>query len=401
MGAADPVGWGPSFMERLSDADRQLLQQSLTHKVYPPGGLVFAEGHASNTLAVVWQGQVAVVKEEDDTFTLLAYRGPGEIVGEMGAMTGRPRSATVIATRETELLVAEGQEFRRLIQEHPSISEAILDVLTARLQAADEARSELSCEDNLLGQRLERAAEEMDAMNQLARLRQEAFDLIVHDMRNPLAVLQTSLQMLRIALGVKLSGDMEDYLSLAQNSTSKVLGMVETLLESARQEAAGVDLTLEPFNLEELLRSEIHKAQPAARELNQKLEIKIKTSLPPLSADKALLQRVVTNLLDNAIAYTPRDGHITIEVKASNDEMRVSVVDTGPGVPRAYREKIFQRFVKVPEIKGHRRGFGLGLYFCQRVIKAHGGRIWVEDGYDGVGSRFTFALPLSREKENT
>jgi signal transduction histidine kinase len=383
-------------MERLGNSERELLEEQMERREYSAGAVVFVEGEPGASLAIVWRGRLAILKEEQEgTYALLAYRGPGEIVGEMGAMTGRPRSATVVAVEDAELLVADGQEFRTLVQDHPGITESVLDVLTDRLQAADEARSELVHQEEALGQQLERASTEANRLTDLLRLRQETVDIIVHDLRNPLGIVETCLQMLRITVGDELPDDAKEFLTLAEKSNSRVLAMVESLLESSRQEKMGITLDARELDLGKLLREGMENARPTARKYDQRLELALPEELPPLIGDEGLLTRVLTNILDNALAYTPRGGRVTVEAEVIGDEVWVSVVDTGPGVPMEHREAIFQRFVKVPGAKGHRQGFGLGLYFCRHVIEAHEGRIWVEDGPKGTGSRFTFTLPIT------
>jgi signal transduction histidine kinase len=109
---------------------------------------------------------------------------------------------------------------------------------------------------------------------------------------------------------------------------------------------------------------------------------------------------VLTNLLDNAMKFTPRDGRVAIEVTAVNQEMQVAVSDSGSGIPPADRQRIFERFAQIQRTGMRRvRGFGLGLAFCRLVISAHGGQIWVEPGEGGVGSRFVFTLPQTLNNE--
>jgi signal transduction histidine kinase len=119
--------------------------------------------------------------------------------------------------------------------------------------------------------------------------------------------------------------------------------------------------------------------------------------LPPVWIDDEKIQRVLINLLDNALRHTPQDGQITVEAAhhAKEKMVTVRVVDTGPGIPAEARDRIFDKFVQLdPQrvLRGH-KGTGLGLTFCRLVIEAHGGRIWVEDGAGG-GAAFCFTLPV-------
>jgi signal transduction histidine kinase len=113
-------------------------------------------------------------------------------------------------------------------------------------------------------------------------------------------------------------------------------------------------------------------------------------------ADREKIERVLVNLLDNALKYTPENGRIWVQTGQKADRMWVSISDTGPGIPAEDRERIFERFTQGTGDKLKRRGFGLGLAYCRLAVEAHGGRIWIQDGPDGIGSRFTFTLPLEQ-----
>ena len=122
-------------------------------------------------------------------------------------------------------------------------------------------------------------------------------------------------------------------------------------------------------------------------------------TLPGVMADQNLLDRVLTNLIDNVVKHTPMGGLITVAAEALDREMVVSVTDTGIGIPPKERERIFEHFTQTAGEKRQRRGFGLGLTFCRLTVLAHGGRIWVESGKCGKGSRSVFTLRLSSVSE--
>jgi signal transduction histidine kinase len=120
--------------------------------------------------------------------------------------------------------------------------------------------------------------------------------------------------------------------------------------------------------------------------------------LPPITVDEEKIERVLANLIGNAIKYTPGEGKITVTAEAQDDHIQVNVTDTGPGISPEDRKRIFERFAQV-EGSSSRQGFGLGLSFCRLAVEAHGGQIWVESGDDEIGSRFSFTLPLEKPPE--
>lgn len=384
----------PSFLKWLNEEERTLLTTQFPVRTYPEGNIVCREHELDETLYIVQQGRVAVLKEKGDaTFLLLAYRGVGETVGEMAIVAHRPRSAWVVTVEDSELIEITGQDFREIMHSHPTITMAILNVLSNRLNAADEARANAAQESIVLARKAEALTTETEHLHTLTELRQDTVDMIVHDLRNPLTIVKTSLSLLETALiQHNLESEME-IMRLAQRSTDRLLDMASSLLEAARQEGTRIALHRTTGDLRSLLRASVEALTATASEHDLSLRLSLADALPSLDYDPDKLQRVVMNLLDNAISYTPDGGSILLSADTTANEVRVHVTDTGPGVPPAYRDVIFDRFAGVPDAKGRKKGFGLGLYFCRQIIEAHGGRIWVEPGPDGVGSRFSFTLP--------
>jgi signal transduction histidine kinase len=143
-----------------------------------------------------------------------------------------------------------------------------------------------------------------------------------------------------------------------------------------------------------LVQSMVESVRVTAPQCEVHLDCALPANLPQTQGDPIQLERVLGNLLDNAISYTPCEGRIEVAAVGRDGMVEVSVTDTGPGVPPEHREDIFERFTRVPGVEGRKKGYGLGLYSCRQIVEAHGGRIWVEPGPQGVGSRFVFTLPV-------
>jgi two-component system clock-associated histidine kinase SasA len=131
-----------------------------------------------------------------------------------------------------------------------------------------------------------------------------------------------------------------------------------------------------------------------ARDAHLTVSIDAPPDLPPVNADRALIERVLVNLLDNAIRYTPHGGRIHMSLANSDVVQTATVANSGERIPSAERERIFERFVQLHATRPQRgsKGSGLGLTFCRLAVEAHGGRIWVDDAPDG-GAAFHFTLP--------
>lgn len=395
--ATDALEPAQSFMERLSEPDRRTLISKAGKEWHAAGSVICHEGDPGDALYIVTEGRIAVLKEiSEGRSTLLGYRGPGEIVGEMSLVGQQPRSASVIAAEGTHLLRIEAADFPTLMDEHPGISWAILNVLSDRLQAADVARTTIIHEEQDLARRVERLSGEAARLAELARVRQETIELIVHDLRTPLAVIDGCLQMLPGLLSQASLDSGSDVLGLAGRATQRLMSLLEELLGAARQRVPdSVALAREPVDLVCVLQAAEDNALITARQSDISLRLQIPPELVEPPGDTAQLERVMGNLLDNAIAYTPAGGSIVVTAQERERQVEISVTDTGPGVPAEYRELIFERFTRVPGIEGRKQGFGLGLYFCRQVVQAHRGRIWVEPGPEGVGSRFVLTLPIA------
>lgn len=390
---ADPLGFSQPLRDRLTEVEWQALLQKGRQVQFLEGMVIFQEGDQSDGLYVVLSGRVAVLKQkEDGQSTLLAYRGAGDVLGEMGIMRGKPCSATVIAVEDSELLYIEGQDFSALTLEVPRICQTILCVLAERLHAADVARTTVIQEEQNLAHQLQRWTTEAERLAELARLRQQTVDLIVHDLRSPLAVVKGCLEMLQESMDGTSSMPTQDVLGIARRSTDRLLSMVETLLSAARQEGLGMP-SVQEVDLACLLRRTAEEVSTFAAQAGVRLVVSL-GDLPYVSGDWAQLERVVWNLLDNAVSYSQTGGQIILTAEVSAQEVLIAVTDTGPGVPPEYREHIFERFGRVPGSRGRHHGFGLGLYSCRQAVQAHGGRIWVEPGPNNVGSRFAFTLPV-------
>jgi NtrC-family two-component system sensor histidine kinase KinB len=231
---------------------------------------------------------------------------------------------------------------------------------------------------------------------QINEARELITETLVHDLRSPMSSVLGAVDILEDSIVPEHKDELiEQALRVARGSTQRVLGLVESLLDIARLKAGKMDLNLSPVNLYTLSKTTLNEFINQATETGIILRNNIPADLPAVHADQSKMTRVLTNLLDNALKFTPPGGQVTISAELQPaDTIRVSVSDTGPGIPEEFREKIFERFTQVPGQRGRRRGSGLGLTFRRLAIEAHGGRIWVEPR-DGEGSIFSLTLPVN------
>ncbi len=229
----------------------------------------------------------------------------------------------------------------------------------------------------------------------LERMRDDLTRTIVHDLRNPLTALLTSLKVLEN--GVDQRGEAAEEqkittLALAVQNARRMASLVDAILEHSRLENGELPLQRVRISLHSLAAEAIHMQSPLMTARKVQIINQVPEDLPLISIDAQIIGRVLQNLLDNALKFSPPGELVTIEAQLSDDggAVQVRVVDCGPGFPPRLRERLFQRFAA-----GDERGSGLGLSFCRLAVEAHQGSIWVE-GSDGQGARIAFQLPVEK-----
>jgi PAS domain S-box-containing protein len=230
--------------------------------------------------------------------------------------------------------------------------------------------------------------------HELSQTREQLTEMIVHDLRAPLTAILGSLNLLDKTIGTEgVLPIIRQAITISNRSVEQMLGLVNSLLDLAKLETGEMPLSLSEISLDTLCEELVATFVQEANENGIILSYRADEMLPMITADNEKLGRVLANLLDNALKFTPAGGQVDLSVEAAENEINITVADTGPGVPEEFREVIFKRFVQVPGAAGRRRGTGLGLAFSQMAILAHGGKIWVEEN-PGGGSAFRIQLPL-------
>jgi len=232
-------------------------------------------------------------------------------------------------------------------------------------------------------------------LRELEVLRDNLTHMIVHDLRSPLSGVKGYLELIR-AEEAKLSEEHRDYIGRALSSTSVLLKMIQDLLDVSRLEARKMPLEIRETDLGAVAR----QASESLGALTRRHKVVLDLPRDPVvaSCDPQVIERVVANLLGNALKFAPSDGEIQVTVAREPREARVSVRDCGPGIPPEYHQRIFEKFGQV-QMRDTERGAsaGLGLTFCKLAVEAHHGQIGVESNV-GLGSTFWFTLPLPGEK---
>jgi PAS domain S-box-containing protein len=223
-------------------------------------------------------------------------------------------------------------------------------------------------------------------------LREDLSAMIYHDLRSPLANVISSLDILRSMLPEDNPSTLQ-LVDIAQRSSERLQRLISSLLDVHRLESGQQILQKVPVNISQLIDESVDIVTPAAISRQIAVEKEFLGVPGEVNGDVEMLRRVVVNLLENAIKFSPQRTAVTIAAKRSPREVKVWVEDRGPGIPADQVDHVFTKFVRLKS-EGIAKGFGIGLAFCRLAIQAHGGAIWVENAADG-GSRFIFTLPVT------
>jgi NtrC-family two-component system sensor histidine kinase KinB len=233
---------------------------------------------------------------------------------------------------------------------------------------------------------------DISARHQLEQLRETLTHMIVHDLRSPVGTISSSLDLLDDLVQEQGLDQATPLLAIASQANQRLATLVNSLLDFSRLEA-GQELTdRQPVSLRTLIQAATDQLALYAQRKRIRLNVALPAQLPLILADGGMIERVLINLIDNALKFTPADNEVNISVEERKDSLWVRVRDSGPGIPPEHQHQIFEKFARV-QGQVSVGGIGLGLAFCRLAVEAHGGRIWVES-LPGQGSTFVFILPL-------
>jgi GAF domain-containing protein len=238
---------------------------------------------------------------------------------------------------------------------------------------------------------------DVTGQKELEQTREEFTHMLVHDLRSPLGAVMGGLSVARELLDEPATLNPEtlgETVNLALDGSRHLLDLINGILDINKLESGQMPLDLQPTDVAALIGEVLRSLHGMVESTGVRLSAELPADLPRALADADQLDRVLTNLVANALKFTPAGRLVTVRAGAAEGKLWVRVLDEGPGVPAEFRTRIFEKFTQVPGARGRQKGTGLGLAFCRLAIEAHGGRIWVEPRPEG-GSIFVFTLPLA------
>ncbi len=248
---------------------------------------------------------------------------------------------------------------------------------------------------NNMAEKLEQSAAKQ---KELEQARRDVVAAVSHDLRTPLASLRAMIEAINDGV-VTDEATTRRYLTSAQMQAENLSLLVDDLFELSQLDAGVVQWSVEPSSLRDLISDTLETMHVQASEKNIKLSGWVDPSVDPVLMNSHKMQRVLYNLIQNAIRHTPTDGTIFVEAREHEGQVQVDVIDTGEGIPESDVPRIFEQFYRGEKSRARESlgyhsggGAGLGLAIAQRIVQAHRGKIWVESK-GGAGSRFSFTLP--------
>jgi NtrC-family two-component system sensor histidine kinase KinB len=228
---------------------------------------------------------------------------------------------------------------------------------------------------------------------ELDKMKDDFLHSITHDLRNPMTSIRGFIKFLSDGIAGPVNDQQKKMLETMDRASFKLLNMINDILDISKIEAGKMQPVIEKVDIVKIAQTVIELQQPQYERKNIKLVFEPQKNTIELDADGKLLERVFTNLIGNAIKFTPENGTITVSIKEQDNFVESFVQDTGEGIPKEYLEKIFEKFGQVKnKTKG---GTGLGLTICKYIVELHKGKIWVESEY-GHGAKFIFVLPKTQ-----
>ncbi|MBL8473369.1 MAG: hypothetical protein KF778_03645 [Rhodocyclaceae bacterium] len=240
-----------------------------------------------------------------------------------------------------------------------------------------------------------RIAEQLRMLERTDRERRELLANVSHDLRTPLASMQGYLEMLLLRHGSLPPEEERNYLEVAAKHTERLGRLVNELFELTKLEADRVELQKEVFPLAELAQDVAQKLKLRAHTRGVEIVTHFGAASPSVTADIGMVERVLENLIDNAVRHTPEGGKVSVDLAAVGERVEVCVADTGRGIAASDLPYVFDRYYRADRTEGEKATHaGLGLAITQRIVALHGGAIRVESRI-GEGTRFIFDLPAA------
>ncbi len=352
----------------ISEEEVERLTIGLERIKLPKGESIIAERSHGENLYLICKGKVEINKDLSSPETpaaQLSILEPGDFFGEMAVVDDEPRSASVVAVNDVELLVIPRDKFTQMAFTQPAVMYNLVRTMTCRLRDTNTRFIEL--------------AEEMIRKNRLMAIGMAA-SKIIHDLKTPLTVIVLTAQLIE-----SLFPGCSEFSESIVKQTKLIDQLVREILDFAKGHE--VEPIIQKVDLDAFFKDIMDTYGHSL----QGREITLSTSNmvnEPVYFDESKIRRVMLNLIKNSSEAIPAQGNISVSAKLQSGWLQISVTDNGPGIPQEVMENLFKPFVT----QGKPHGTGLGLAICQKLVHEHRGRLEYRPVETG-GTRFDIRLP--------
>jgi signal transduction histidine kinase len=233
---------------------------------------------------------------------------------------------------------------------------------------------------------------------ELDQTKSEFISIASHELRTPMTSIKGSLDLLLGGFAGEMNDETNELLVIAQSGCERLIRLINDILDLSKIEAGRMQLRKQRMSLLDSVQRSVRTIKSYADGFKVSLKIECPGQPPDVMGDRDRIDQIITNLLGNAVKFSPEEGTVTVAMSCDAKEVTCRVMDSGPGIPQEQAERIFDKFQQLPGQTKKKGGTGLGLAIARALVEEHGGRIWVESEV-GRGSQFIFTVPVAADDE--
>ncbi len=372
---AERLGKSQVF-QGLPEADLLEIAKFCSEEVYQDGQTIFVEGEPATKMLVVERGKLAIEKKiqlgrhSTPRNATIAYVNPDEAAGFSSITSPHHHSGSVVAVEPTRVCSIDGAKLAKYLDDHPEVGLKVISAITRLVRGRYQS-----------------------ATNTLTYF----LSIVSHELRTPLAAVENYLQTILGGFAGELNDKQKRMLNRCVIRVTDLSGLISDVVDLARMRPEQIQSDFEWFDPGEVGRESIEDTRLAAAEKNIQIKVTPPSEFKPIVGSRRRMRQVFTNLLNNAIKFSPEGSPVLFKAWYEKDHLVFLVEDSGPGIPPADLPYIFTDFFRASNV-GDIPGAGLGLSIAKKIMDAHEGDIVVENLKDDSGairgSRFTVYIPL-------
>ncbi len=362
------------IFDQLPTQDLQAIAEFCSEETYPEGALVLEEGSPANRLFIVERGKLALEKkvqlgrQSTPRNATVGYVGPGQLAGFSTLTSPHVYSTSAICIEPARLIVIDGVSLRKYLEGHPEVAAKVMNGLAV-----------------IIGERYR------NAINTLTYF----LSIVSHELRSPLAAIENYLQTMEAGYAGELTPKQKRMLQRSLLRVVDLRNLIGDVVDLARMRPEQIQADFEWFDPGEVGAESIEDVRLAAVEKNIQIRVDPPAKFEPIVGARRRMRQVFTNLLNNAIKFSPPGSTVTFRARYTPETLIFEVEDQGPGIPEEDLPHLFKDFYRASNV-GDTPGAGLGLSIAKKIMEAHNGQILVENLVsDGqvTGTRFTVIIP--------